>query len=113
MISIGYRFKTSGAVVLATAPADKDSIIVLCKQRYAVHQPYITGRVYVTQLPHPEEWNNGTYSATVEDAVEHFIDRAMFGTISNDQVRYLRQLIRNTEDQVVRNAQDQIGAMNA
>lgn len=93
MIDIGYKFKTTGAVVLATAPADKDSIIVLSKY----DAQYVTGRVYVHQLPHPNGWDNGTYDDTVEAAVEHLIDRALFGTISSDQTQYLVRLVRNVE----------------
>lgn len=101
MIDIGYKFKTSGAVVLATALADKDSIIVLVRYGDSDGREYVTGHVYVGQLPHPEGWDHGTYSATVEDAVEHFIDRALFGTISSDQTKHIVRLVRNVEAHLV------------
>lgn len=107
MIEIGYKFPHNGAVVLATSPADNDSIIVLCKETWGAGshrgEQYVTGRVYVHQLPHPESWDNGTYSQTVENAVEHWIARAGLLPLNADEsttaqtVKYLSALIRNAE----------------
>lgn len=79
MIEIGYKFPHNGAEVILTAPADNDSIIVLCREPRDMRLPdqWITGRVYVDQLPRPESWDNGTYDEALYKAVEHFVDRSM------------------------------------
>lgn len=107
MIQIGHVFQTSGAVALLTAPADNDSLIVLCKEGTPLHvrpealprPQYITGRVYVAQLPSPRNWDNGTYDTSLEDAVRHFADRAgiEFPDDPERRVRMLVSLARNVE----------------
>lgn len=96
MIDIGYKFPHNGATVLGTAPAGNDSIIVLCKESYDSGRivQWITGRVYVHQLPRPESWEAGTYSDTIEGAVEHFAARSGLET-GTEGVPYLSALIRN------------------
>lgn len=93
---IGYRFK-QGAVVLGIAPSgDSDSYIVLCKYGPEDHWQYVTGRVYVRQLPAPEGWDNGSYSTTVEQAVKDWIRRTCLAK-DDDGVEWLVRLIENTE----------------
>jgi len=88
----------SGCTVLGAAPAgDGESYILLLKQP-GTRVQWVTGRVYVRQLPQPTEWWNGTYSDRLEDAVKHWVDRSC---ITNDDpteaVKWLTRLIENTE----------------
>lgn len=87
----------AGCTILGIAPSgDADSYIILVKQNYQEHWQYITGRVYVRQLPNPTEWWNGDYSSTVEGAVQSWIDRSCISGEPGGR-KWLADLIRNTE----------------
>jgi hypothetical protein len=86
-----------GCIVLGVAPSgDADSYILLLRQEYRRHVQYVTGRVYVRQLPSPTEWHNGTYSPTLEDGVRHWINRSCIAK-DEDGVKWMTRLIQNTE----------------
>ena len=91
-MNIGYTFPF-GAVVLGLAPSgDAESYIVLAKH----HKQYVTGRVYLRQLPAPQEWHHGTYSDSVEAAVTHWLDRSALASELGG-VEWMSRLIRNAE----------------
>lgn len=71
MIAVGHRFNIGARAVL-TAPVDKDSVMVLAQYG----DQFVTGRVYVRQLPAPEEWHNGNYHHDLTSAVEDWAERA-------------------------------------
>ena len=74
---IGYRFPHNGAQVVAIAPADVDSYVVLCVARSQRKTEYITGKVAARIMPTPDEWWAGTYHDRLEVAVQTFIGRSM------------------------------------
>lgn len=94
---IGYTFPHNGATVLGIAPSgDADSYVVLVKYGEGDGTEYVTGRVYLHQFPTPESWDNGTYHATVEGAVSHWIKRTCIANEDGGR-QWLTLLIRNTE----------------
>lgn len=99
MIDIGYKFPHNGAEVLLTAPAQNDGIVILAGYGEGDGREYVTARVYVHQLPHPETWDNGTYDHNVESAVKHFMDRADLARPGYDEpgVKRMVALARNVE----------------
>ena len=108
---IGYRFPHNGAQVVAIAPADRDSYVILCVARYYRHlgqgmreltkTEYITALVGVRAIPNPEEWWAGTYHDHLDSAVERFIARSMMVSLLDAQnVRrsHVLRLVQTTID---------------